>query len=261
MKNKSLMVLGLLAVGGFFTFAPRADAHDWSGAYAGANIGGAYGEGNPETSVYAVNSGDPWYFGGTDFDQINGEGARGLRLQGLTSGGQIGYNQATGDLLWGLEMDFNHFNLDRQHSFTSPYLTLPGVDFTLSQRVRSDWLLTLRPRLGIIFDRILLYTTAGMSMTQIKYNFEYSDNYSTVAPPDAYGAAGASRTKIGWIVGGGLEYALDKNWFIRGEYLYTEFDNLSIDETALTRPASPDRFENDVALQAHIVRLGINYKF
>ena len=33
----------------------------------------------------------------------------------------------------------------------------------------------------------------------------------------------ASTTRVGWTVGGGIEYAITNNWSVRAEYRYTEF--------------------------------------
>ena len=50
----------------------------------------------------------------------------------------------------------------------------------------SDWFGTVRARAGVAFDRVLVYATGGLAYTD--------DN-------------------TGWVVGGGVEWALPVNWF------------------------------------------------
>jgi opacity protein-like surface antigen len=35
-----------------------------------------------------------------------------------------------------------------------------------------------------------------------------------------------SATKAGWVIGGGLEWALDRNWMLRAEYLYVDLGTM-----------------------------------
>jgi outer membrane immunogenic protein len=37
-----------------------------------------------------------------------------------------------------------------------------------------------------------------------------------------------SRTRVGWTVGGGIEYAVTNNWSLRVEYRYSDFGHASI---------------------------------
>ena len=58
-----------------------------------------------------------------------------------------------------------------------------------ARRVRSklsDWWGSCAPRAGVAFDRVLVYATGGLAYTE--------DN-------------------TGWVVGGGVEWALPVNWF------------------------------------------------
>ena len=68
------------------------------------------------------------------------------------------------------------------HSAGAPGTFVPGAfDNNLS-----DWFGTVRARAGVAFDRVLVYATGGLA---------YSDN------------------STGWVVGGGVEWALPVNWF------------------------------------------------
>lgn len=61
----------------------------------------------------------------------------------------------------------------------------------------------------------------------------------------------------GWTLGAGLEYALARNWSLKGEYLYYDLGHLS---TAGSSPLLPSaQLYGDVAFKGSIARVGINY--
>jgi outer membrane immunogenic protein len=64
---------------------------------------------------------------------------------------------------------------------------------------------TARGRLGLAVDRLLFYGTGG---------YAYAGSACTGCFAD------------GWVAGTGVEYKLDKNWSIKGEYLHAEFTSL-----------------------------------
>jgi outer membrane immunogenic protein len=72
---------------------------------------------------------------------------------------------------------------------------------------------SIRGRLGYAVDRALFYATGGAAFGGIKNNY--------------FGAGGTedslTHTRVGYTVGGGVEYAIDSNWSVRAEYRYTDF--------------------------------------
>ena len=64
----------------------------------------------------------------------------------------------------------------------------------------------------------------------------------------------ASKTKVGWTAGLGLEYALRSNWSVKLEYLYADLGSF---DCGLTCGAATD----DVTFKTNIVRAGVNYRF
>jgi opacity protein-like surface antigen len=67
-------------------------------------------------------------------------------------------------------------------------------------------------------------------------------------------------TLYGWTVGGGVEYAINRNWTIRGEYLYADYGDLSVFLPALptfNTLASASRFD----FTTHTARVALNYRF
>ncbi len=74
--------------------------------------------------------------------------------------------------------------------------------------------------------------------------------------PTATYSGSESKTRYGWTIGAGAEYALTQNWFLRGEYLYIDLGKF--DYTDIHAPAVPVGFtwNTEVQTKAHVARLG-----
>jgi outer membrane immunogenic protein len=87
----------------------------------------------------------------------------------------------------------------------------------------------------------------------------FGDTYN----PPGVGNWSGSKTKLGWTVGGGLEWALTRNWSVKAEYLYLNFG--SIDAAGVIRNPIPAGYANAIStstdLAAHVARAGVNFKF
>ena len=114
-----------------------------------------------------------------------------------------------------------------------------------------DWLATIRGRIGWAFDRWMIYATGGGA---------FADVEARVVPNPATGLPTISenRTRSGWTVGGGFEWAFAPNWSAKVEYLHAEFEN---EGYFLTPPAGFANRAGGVPLHNDIVRAGINYRF
>jgi outer membrane immunogenic protein len=102
------------------------------------------------------------------------------------------------------------------------YISVLTTSFTVNQSVKTDWLFTARPRLGWANNNWLWYATGGLAVTELKYGNTFTDTYSP-----AFETGSISKTKVGWTVGGGGEFALSNNWTVRAEYLYVDFGGVS----------------------------------
>ena len=94
----------------------------------------------------------------------------------------------SGTLVSGLEGDFDYFHSKANFSNNTNTLS-DGNTFTISQSLTTDFLATVRPRIGIAADRNLAYITGGAAFTRVSYTESYVDG---AAPPGA-GTATASR--------------------------------------------------------------------
>jgi outer membrane immunogenic protein len=224
-------------------------AYSWTGCYVGGNVGSAWGRSNP-TTVLTNAAGAP--LTNANALSINALDSPNIRLDGFTGGGQIGCNYQTGNFVFGIEADFNAFDLNQRLSQTATGTFPIGVGtFTVNNTVKTDWLITARPRIGYAWDTFLLYATGGLAVTNVRYSTSFSG-------ADENEAASFDKKAIGWTVGGGFEYALTRNWTTKVEYLYANFGSPSI--TAIDNDGTT-LFNHKVSLTANIVRVGANYKF
>ena len=150
--------------------------------------------------------------------------------RGFIGGGQIGYNYQAGNIVWGLEVDGSYKDLHGDD----------GGFFGSVDAIRSRWGGTARGRVGVaVKGPLLVYATGGVAWLNYRY--------SSTSP-----AVSWNNTDIGWVVGGGAEYAFDMRWSTKVEYRYSRFE--TTDRNVLnslpwkTRPT-----ENEILI-------GINYK-
>lgn len=140
--------------------------------------------------------------------------------RGYLIGGTIGYNLQTGVWVWGVEGDFAYSTVEDDCG--------AGCDFKM------PWFGTARGRVGYAgWGNIMPYITGGAAFAKLEAEA---------------GGASDSATKIGWTVGGGVEYAFMGNWSVKLEYLYADLGKFELGG-------------GDVDFNTHIVRAGLNYRF
>lgn len=248
---------------------PPLPTFTWTGFYVGGNAGYAFDE--RRTNNFAFSNGsvqDVTPFG----TQPGGEDGvlsvlSGGRKNGFTGGGQIGYNYqfsnglgifnglggGSGGVVVGIEADAQYLGLGRNNG-ASNYTFTPtngnvfnnGTAFVpnagnaaptvIVHPRRIDYFGTVRGRLGYGFDRFLAYGTGGIA---------YSDN------------------RVGYAVGGGLEYAVTNHVTIRGEYLYVNLDRGNGANTAVYNQAANTFTTSPTGGREsfNVVRAALNYKF
>jgi len=195
----------------------------WTGFYIGLNGGGTWGTARVTHSpVFAAPGAFP-----IDAAAVTTASSPDLRLDGFTIGGHFGYNwQFSQNWLIGLEADVSYFRLRGSSNGTFPFpSTLPGgllgpptLTFTANTSFETDWLFTFRPRAGVIIgDSLLAYVTGGLAVTNEKVT-----QTTGILNASTFNSS-IDATRLGWVFGGGLEYALGRNWTIRAEYLHLDF--------------------------------------
>jgi outer membrane immunogenic protein len=253
LANCLVAVIGLIGVPAFAADMPvkapppaPVPAWSWTGFYIGGNAGGGWENGGFSHVTLPVGSADPFTM------RLHGIGAVG--------GVQAGYNWQINSVVIGLEGDWDAASIKASNVFGP--ITLLGVPFpgpvtaTASQKV--DWLASIRGRIGVTFDRSLLYLTGGAAFSRM--DFAACQNCNHAGGGTSYPLAFSS-TRSGGVVGVGVEQAIAANWSVRAEYLYYQFKGAS--GIALPTPPNPTFTGSDTWQRSFVqtVRFGIDYKF
>jgi outer membrane immunogenic protein len=269
MRHLQSALLATVAAIGFASIASAADmpvkapmmvpvAYNWTGFYIGGNVGGAWSG----TDVTTTNApGVPGIFGvPANIALVNALGTGSANSGGKFTGGvQIGYNwQVSPQWLVGVEADINSLNQTSALSGTGVSTIGP---IAVTNSVSTNWLATFRGRLGLTFDRSLIYVTGGAAVTDMSYTQTF--NGILVGPATAFGTSTVNSTKAGWTVGAGWEQALWDKWSVKAEYLFARFGGLSTNTlVTLTGAPNTQNLTGSVGhLDVQIARVGLNYRF
>ena len=232
--------------------APEAPAYQWSGCYVGLNLGGGTSGTNFTTTV-----GPGTHLLDPDPAVVAGSGGGGANADGPLAGGQVGCNWQSGTLVLGLEGDFDYFHSNPGFSNNTNTLSDGVTPFTISQSLTTNYLATVRPRIGVGADRNLAYITGGVAFTRVTYTESYTDG---AAPPGA-GTATASRNLVGWTAGAGWEYAFADQWTVRAEYLIAGFPKTSALGAITDAAGGVNALSGSSDVTIQLIRAGVNFKF
>ena len=248
-----------------YTKAPAIVPVSWTGFYVGANVGGGWSSGWSSTA-------DP--LPDAVFMGLSGLNFPSNKASGVIGGWQFGYNwQLNSNWLLGLETDFQGASLRGGQTIT-PLLRFTGVPLpppfgpgSAFMNRELDWFGTVRARLGLTFDRWLVYGTGGFAYGEVKDTADINFNAAPVAAifPASFPAS-ISNTKTGWTAGAGVEYALPwnnwGNWTIRGEYLFVRLTGgeTAVGSTPLIPPPTAWQYAWN-RTDFHIARFALNYRF
>ncbi|MCW0983645.1 porin family protein [Agrobacterium sp. BT-220-3] len=145
---------------------PTSSTYDWSGFYIGGQGGYSWNQATVGESDQNIDSG--------------------------TAGLHAGYNFQNGNVVYGIENDFNY-------------------NFEKGNEANLEWDASGRARVGYAWDRTLFFGTAGVAAAGGKV--------------DVPGAGKKDDILIGWTAGAGVEHAVTDNILVRGEYRYSDFGN------------------------------------
>ncbi len=230
-----------------------APVFTWTGFYIGVSAGGHWDTDRITASANPVGF-VPFLI---NVPILNNALATSLNPKGFIGGGQIGYNWQTGNFVLGLEADASGMSGTAQRTLTGAPLTAAGLalgDFA-TDSVKATFLGTVRGRVGVTFDRVLLYATGGAA-------------WGTIQTTDTFGAFSGTvvstisntTNRFGWTVGGGVEFAIANNWSFKAEYLYVDLGNFTQTIPAITGAPNTTIAVNH-AYTENIARVGLNYRF
>lgn len=217
-----------------YTKAPvAAPITDWTGVYLGLSAGGAWGSNewsSDETSPYRPGS---------------------FNTSGATVGGLVGANIQVRNAVIGVEFDGNWADISGSKTIGNPFNGLATNISSVDSKI--DWTAHARARLGYSFGNWLPFIAGGAAIAGVKDNLNFIT--PVVSNGVLYNGYSNSATRIGFTVGGGIDFKVTPNWIVRGEYLYDNFGTTS------GRPSNAT-FNNEVfTLDTHTVRAAVMYKF
>ena len=183
-------------------------ATNWSGFYIGA-MGGYASE----------NTSDP------------------LGIKGGFGGGTVGYNWQFSNIVAGIEADGAFANINNSASEI-----IAGIPVSATAKI--DALATMRGRVGVAFDQVLLFGSAGLALADTKVSasvlgLSFSDK----------------KTQTGWTAGAGAEWMFLPHWSLKAEYLYRRFDSVTLFGSIVPGGISTG------SLAINSGQFGINYHF
>jgi len=148
--------------------------------------------------------------------------------EGMIAGGQIGFDYQIGNIVLGLQTDI---------AWSDVEVDEPGG----GEGDRLHWLGTTTARLGYAVDRFLVYGKGGLAYGEASgYNGPLDDE--------------VTETHLGWVAGGGGEYAVTDHVSLFAEYNYVD-----LGEEDYVFPTAPGLVEADITLQT--VKAGVNLRF
>ena len=277
MSTLSLPIVGLI-----FSLLPGETAHaqgSWSGAYIGLSAGYSWSSTSTSNGVGCGTTGV-----GVDYicsslnpTSLPNAGAIVNSLAGPTSsdaftgGAHAGVNWQSGALVIGGEVDFSSFDVSTGQSGRGIYpgsggggAGLFGNNFVASTSISSDWLITLRGRLGYaVSNSLLVYATGGLAMSRVSVSNRFADDHTDGFSVGGIGGGEHSHLKPGWTAGAGLEWAFAQRWTVRGEYMYVDLGSTKVNSNIinpLAHAGESSPFNSSVDLTSHIARIGISYR-
>lgn len=214
---------------------------DWSGFYFGGFGGGTASQFRTDRGIADLAQG---VFNGSSVLGLVNPGQLVLiperRDSGITFGAMAGYNYQIGDVVIGGEFDYTRVN-HGTNAATSETRQLPGERITLrtTQNAALQDYASARIRFGWVTGNFMPFATFGAAAGRFNTHFSAFGDYSYETPansgnyvsyvgyPRTLGKPEKDRWGFGISLGGGLDYALTENFIIRGEYLYTRFNNVN----------------------------------
>ena len=216
-----------------------ADTFSWTGGYIGVNAGYAGGKFKHPVNLQGATDDTPVEWLDLASGSIN------VNSSGFVGGIQAGYNWQFDRTVVGIETDIQASGLKGEFSGSID-------DFvSIEAGTKIKWFGTTRVRLGYLpTERFMVYATGGVAYGKV-------ETYGSINIGEGGEGFSASKTKVGYTVGAGAEYAINNNWTLKSEYLYTD-----LGKNKFTLNATEWLRMNVEAKSAfHTVRVGLNYKF
>lgn len=170
-------------------------------------------------------------------------------------GPQAGWNWQSGCTLFGIMADWSWSDTKKTNFITDG--DAGAAQDTLTVESRLKWFGTARARGGVVVDNLLIYVSGGLGFAKIGYNQTAVDNGVAIE------TFNSDKTRVGWAVGAGTEWAFAPNWTLMSEFLYIGFEDKTSTFTSAVAAANGNnpskRFDFQDSLW--VGRVGLNYRW
>jgi outer membrane immunogenic protein len=239
-----------------YTKAPAAvaEAYDWAGFYIGGGVGWRKTESAWTTTQLEI-------LPAGIFAPNPSTASAGLSSDGIRGALHAGYNWRVTSLIWGIEADVGYASNKRTLAGFPGTNPAPAVLAASTDRLTAEttWDGSVRLRGGLLVSpSLLLYATGGLALQQATLSMTCANAIGGSVWCGTPHSESASKTLVGWTAGGGIEAAVAKNWFVRGEYRYSDVGRFS---HTFFGSAPIDTIIGGATFKTHIVNLGVSYKF
>jgi outer membrane immunogenic protein len=251
----------------------------WTGPYVGATLGGAWTDSNVTEGVGTTFC-TPTVPGCTAGPAASAAlaaavpGTFSTSHSGAIGGGEFGYNWQLGPVVLGFEADISGSTLSGG-TLISGARAVAGfpantVAVSASANAKVDYLGTVRGRAGyLVMPPLLAYMTGGLAYGGASSNTTLAESVDGPCGcgdfPAVHGSTSGPR--LGWIVGGGVEYMLAPHWTVKAEYLYYDLGSVTYALPAIVQttdtgvPFFGASTASHVAFTGNIARAGVNFGF
>jgi len=274
MKNLLLVTCAAVALAAGGTAALAGDiglapaSYDWSGGYVGVNAGGALNSSKFKSNYSYTGQDDIGQEGidlvnGLDFTATPNEGA-------FTAGVLAGYNMQMSSLVLGIEGDFNYLGFsgtvkNNASGVMSQVLEPENTNAIDKIDYEGTWYGTVRARVGYAMDNFLLYGTGGLAYGQLNIKQKLD---ATNGTESATWSSERDAWKMGWTVGAGVEYAMDR-WTLGLEYLYVDLGtyewgssgDVNLNDATLQTDWSQVKEKGEADYAFSVARATLKYRF
>jgi outer membrane immunogenic protein len=221
--------------------APFAARFNWTSCYLGGHVGGGFGRKDITDPVQLVQ------------DSFLGAGSTaGITTvsptpRGAVIGGQIGcdYQFADTSFVVGVEGAVSGSTMKNTTSVGLP-LGNPDTAFV---KASTDFLPSVTMRVGYAIDNVLLYARGGVALAGDKYDV----TGSFAGAPFAFEGLD---NRLGWTVGGGVDWAFSQHWSLNVEYDYYQFGHGGV---LMSDPINGFAGIVDVKQNVQVVKAGLNF--
>jgi len=244
--------------------APVAPVVNWTGFYVGGNLGGVAEHASGTSDFLDTCSAGCFPFGGFPTNPQSNS----FSSTRLLGGVQAGYNwQFNPQWLVGLEGDWDWTSTRYSFCRITDQLAAPcfnnGFGFE-NISSKTDWLATVRGRLGWVWGNLLFYGTGGAAWGHVNTTVTLNclgaggrGNSVTLLT----GTSSTSTTKAGWVAGLGAEGMLTKNLSVRAEWLHIDLGTISDSVTTVGTALSTQTAVWSRTERYDEFRVGVNYLF